>query len=64
MDKLSDAIAILAFGTLLTAFVIVPVAFPIAIFSYFTGIVVAPWIATAIAFPISVYMARNALSSL
>ena len=64
MAKAIDSIAIIAFAIILTGFVIVPVAFPLAIFTAITGIAIAPWIGTAIAFPLSVYIARNALASL
>lgn len=59
MDKAITAIGILAFAIVATGFVIVPVAFIVAIFTYVTGIAIAPWIATAIAFPVSLYLSRN-----
>lgn len=64
MAKAIDSIAIIAFAIILTGFVIVPVALPLAIFTVATGIAIAPWIASAIAFPLSVYIARKLVSSI
>ena len=64
MAKAIDSIAIIAFAIILTGFVIVPVAFPLAIFTAITGIAIAPWIGSAIAFPLSVCMARKLVAGM
>ena len=62
MDKIFDAIGVVALAIVLTPIVVLGPALPLAIFSVATGIAIAPWIASAIAFPLSIYIARHALS--
>ena len=62
MNKLYDAIGVLCLAIVLTPIIVLGPALPLAIFASVTGIAIAPWVASAIAFPLSVYIARNALS--
>ena len=52
------------FTLLAIPFAIVPVAFALAIFTYVTGIALAPWIATVAAIPLAIRIARAAMEIL
>ena len=49
------------FTLLAIPFAIVPTAFALAIFTYVTGIALAPWVATIAAFPLAIRIARSAM---
>ena len=63
-DKAVDAIGFALFTLLAIPFAIVPVAFVMAIFTYVTGIALAPWIATIAAIPLAIRIARSAMEIL
>ena len=59
-----DAIGFALFTFLAIPFAIVPAAFALAIFTYVTGIALAPWIATVCAIPLAIRISRSAMAIL
>lgn len=63
-NKAIDAIGILAFAILLLPFIAMLPALPLAILSVATGIAIAPSVAIAIGFPLSLYAANNIVNAI
>ena len=64
MNRFLDIAIVLCAAIVLLPICILPAALPLAVFSVVTGIAVAPWIGTALAAPLAIYIARNAMASL